>query len=108
MRLLFEYDLYFPLSGKGTAKSATEELERVKKELTRFFGGVTDFRHRGEGSWKMGGVTFHDEVILLRVLGDDRDRARQFMQGIAGELKQSLDQEEVLIVERDVVALGAS
>jgi hypothetical protein len=107
MRPLFEYDLYFPLSGDG-AKSVTTELERIKKELTQFFGGLTDFRHRGEGSWKMGGVTFRDEVILLRVLGDDRDRARQFMQDITRELKHSLDQEDILVIEREVVALGSS
>jgi hypothetical protein len=106
MRPLFEYDLYFPLSGNG-AKPPTTELERIKKELTHFFGGLTDFRHRGEGTWKMGGVTFRDEVILLRVLGEDRDRARQFMRDMQHELKRSLDQVDILVIEREVVALGS-
>lgn len=104
MRALFEYDLYFPMTGERAAG----ELDRVKRVLTEFFGGLTDFRHRSEGAWKMGGVTFHDEVVLLRVLGDDRTPARECLQQIARELAASLQQEEILIVEREVVALGAS
>jgi hypothetical protein len=104
MRSLFEYDLYFPLLGEhGLA-----ELTRIKKELTEIFGGLTDFRHRSEGAWKMGGVTLHDEVILLRVLGDDRERARATLQRMGLELQQSLDQEAILIIEREVVALGGA
>ena len=104
MRELFEYDLYFPMTGER----ATGELDRIKRVLTEYFGGLTDFRHRSEGAWKMGGVTFHDEVVLLRVLGDDRGRAREFLQRIARELAASLKQEEILVVEREVVAFGAS
>lgn len=102
MRTLYEYDLYFPVVGKNS----TRELARLKEVLTDAFGGLTDFRHRSEGTWKMGGVTFRDEVILLRVLGDDRDRARKILQREAREIIAALEQEEILIVEREVVALG--
>lgn len=102
MRTLYEYDLYFPLVGER----ADAELDRVRKALTETFGGLTDFRHRSDGLWKMGGVTFHDEIVLLRVLGDNRERARGCLKRIARELAIALAQEEILIVEREVVALG--
>ena len=102
MRELYEYDLYFPM----TSERANSELARVKRLLTEFFGGLTDFRHRSDGAWQMGGVTFHDEIVLLRILGDDRTRARELLQRIARELAASLKQEEILIVERQVTAFG--
>lgn len=108
MRELYEYDVYFPLVATRSDEDVTAELARVKRQLTEFFGGLTDFRHRSEGAWKMGGVTFRDEIVLLRVLGDDRARARAFLGRIAHELQSSLDQEQILIVERHVLALDAS
>ena len=104
MRTLYEYDVYFPMA----SERAGAELERTKRVLTDGFGGLTDFRHRGEGAWKMGGVTFRDEVILLRVLGEDRNHSRELLRAVARELAASLEQEEILIVEREVVALGAT
>ena len=49
-----------------------------------------------------------DEVILLRVLGEDRNHSRELLRTVARELAASLEQEEILIVEREVVALGAT
>jgi hypothetical protein len=105
MRELHEYDVYFPLVATRGGEGATAVLARVKRELTEFFGGLTDFRHRSEGAWTMAGVTFRDEIVLLRVLGDDRALARSFLTELAAELRTSLDQEQILIVERNVVAL---
>jgi hypothetical protein len=77
-------------------------LQRLKERLTEFFGGITDFHHRSEGAWKFGGVTYHDEVILLRVLGKDQARARTFLRDVKQELEASLNEEQVLIIEREV------
>ena len=103
MRTLFEYDVYFPIAGDNAAQA----LVQAKHELTDYFGGLTDFRHRSEGTWKMGGVTFHDDIVLLRVLGEDRQAARSFLQRLSRRLAAMLDQEEILIVEREVVALSS-
>ena len=103
-RPLFEYDIYFPLGHPNAA----DALVRWKRELTHRFGGITDFRHRSEGAWKVGGVTFHDEIVLLRVLGDDRDNAREFLSRMAGELERTLEEREILIIERAIVALGTN
>jgi hypothetical protein len=77
-------------------------FQRLKERLTEFFGGLTDFHHRSEGAWKFGGVTYHDEVVLLRVLGEDRAKARAFLRQLKLELEASLNEEQVLIIEREV------
>lgn len=102
MRTMYEYDLYFP----NTHHDAAEILRELKRELTEFFGGLTDFRHRSEGAWKFGGVTYRDEVILLRMLGDDRERSRAFLQKIRVNLQERLEETEILIVEREVHSLA--
>ena len=101
MKLVHEYDLYYPMTSASGPRSAAI-FERLKERLTEFFGGITDFHHRSEGAWKFGGVTYHDEVVLLRVLGHDQARARAFFGELKQELETSLNEEQVLIIEREV------
>jgi hypothetical protein len=102
MTPLYEYDLYYPASATATAE---DQLVTLKRTLTEFFGGLTDFRHRSAGEWKIGAVTFHDDVVLLRVLHADRDAARACLQRIKGDLERDLSQEQILIIEREVAQL---
>ena len=102
MTRLYEYDLYFPATATSTAE---EKLVALKKALTDFFGGLTDFRHRSVGEWKIGAVTFHDEVVLIRLLHADRDAARAHLQKIKDDLERDLSQEQILIIEREVSQL---
>jgi hypothetical protein len=101
MKVLYEYDLYYPMTSAAGPRSAAM-FQRLKQRLTEFFGGITDFHHRNEGAWKFGGVTYHDEVILLRVLGQDQGKARTFFSELKQELETSLQEEQVLIIEREV------
>ena len=101
MKALYEYDIYYPTTSASGPHSVAM-LQRLKERLTEFFGGITDFHHRSEGAWKFGGVTYHDEVILLRVLGQDQARARTFLRDVKQELEASLNEEQVLIIEREV------
>ena len=101
MKALYEYDIYYPTTSASGPQSVAM-LQRLKERLTEFFGGITDFHHRSEGAWKFGGVTYHDEVILLRVLGKDQARARTFLRDVKQELEASLNEEQVLIIEREV------
>lgn len=103
MKALYEYDLYYPMSSASGPHSAAI-FRRLKERLTEFFGGITDFHHRSEGAWKFGGVTYHDEVVLLRVLGQDPASARTFLREVKQELEASLKEEQVLIIEREVRA----
>lgn len=102
MHSTYEYDIYFPMIGSATSRGL---FDRTRERLTEFFGGLTDFRHRSEGTWKYGGVTYQDEVVLLRVLGRDRAAARDFLHSLQAQLKRELGQEEILVVERETIVL---
>ena len=102
MTPLFEYDLYYPAAPSSEQPAADRKLDELKQRLTEFFGGLTDFRHRSAGEWKLGGVTFHDEVVLLRMLHSNQGQARAFLSRIKAELERELEQQELLIVEREV------
>jgi hypothetical protein len=102
MNALFEYELYFPV-GKDINRQA--HLEALKHRLTEFFGGLTDFRHRSDGEWKIGSVIYHDEIVLLRMLGNDREQSRGFLRAVASDLATTLGEQEILIIEREVQSI---
>lgn len=79
------------------------EVERIKDSLTKAFGGYTHLRQRSEGAWRMGGVTFRDEVTIVRVLDDGTSGFD--MAALKRRLEELLQQEEVLIVSREVEVL---
>jgi hypothetical protein len=106
MTSTYEYDLYFPFVNKAGLRAADKVFNDTKRRLTEFFGGLTDFQHRSEGTWQYGGVTYYDEVVLLRMLTDERDRAREFLGSIQRELESTLDQQEILVIERQVQRLS--
>jgi hypothetical protein len=53
----------------------------------------------------MGDVTYCDEIVIYRVLAPKPRAARRFLSRLKEELKAGLNQEEILIVERDVDTL---
>lgn len=53
----------------------------------------------------MGEVTFRDQIVIFRVLTTRVRPARQFFKNLIRELKTELDQEEILVVEKDVERL---
>ena len=52
----------------------------------------------------MAGVTYRDEIVVYRVI-TSTEGARHFLEDFKAELKSAFDQEEILIVERDVDTL---
>jgi hypothetical protein len=50
-------------------------------------------------------VTYRDEIVIYRVLTDRVRTARRFFARIKEDLKRDLDQEEILIVEKDAQIL---
>jgi hypothetical protein len=69
------------------------------------FDGLTFFPQPNEGFWKMGGITYKDEVVIYRVLSSSPRTARRFLGQLKEALKKDLRQEEILVVERDVRTL---
>ena len=53
----------------------------------------------------MGDVTYRDAIVIYRVVTSKTRAARRFLTSLKKELKADLDQEEILIIERDVETL---
>jgi len=96
-----EYDLYLPLHYNDGRAIESHHINRFKKILVDEFGGLTHFPQQNEGIWRFGGVTFRDQMIILRVLARDPDRTRRFFAELRVELMRVLEQADILIVERE-------
>ena len=97
---MLEYEIYLPTTHNDGSPVDAAEIERVKATLTRAFGGYTHFDERSEGAWRMGGVTFRDEVTVVRVLDDGTSGFD--MKAFRTQLEAALRQDTVLIVAREV------
>ena len=53
----------------------------------------------------MVGVTYRDEIVIYRVIGASGGKSRQFLEDLKERLKADFEQEEILIVQRDVETL---
>lgn len=100
-----EYDVYVPLTYNDRTSIEPTKFKDIKERLLQEFGGLTYFPQRNEGYWQVGGVTYYDQIVIYRVLAKDAARARKFLKGFKEHLKQWLQQEEILIVERDAKVL---
>jgi hypothetical protein len=97
-----EYDLYVPLYDNNGTPIDPQKLRALKKRLVDQFGGLTHFPQQNEGLWKVGGFTFRDKIVILRVLASDLLQAQTFFADLKREMQQAWAQEDVLIVVRDV------
>ncbi|MCH7726713.1 MAG: hypothetical protein IH991_09570 [Planctomycetes bacterium] len=95
-----EYELYVPLTHNDGRPVDPDQLIQLRDRLLERFGGVTFFPQRNDGFWTFGGVTYRDEIVIYRVL-TGREDARDFFQELKEVLKRDLEQEEILIVEKD-------
>jgi hypothetical protein len=100
-----EYDLFVPLHYNDGTPVERDKLARLRQRLVDEFGGLIDLHHQHKGYWKIGGVTFRDEIVIYRALVDDAAEARRFFRELKEELTVDLRQEDVLIVERQVEVL---
>ncbi len=100
-----EYDLFIPLYHNDGSEIEPAKLLRLEDQLLGEFNGLTVFPQPNRGYWRMGGVTYRDEIIIYRVVTPNRRAARRFLRQLKEELKRDLKQEEILIIERDVETL---
>ncbi len=100
-----EYELYVPLHHNDGRLIEAERLDHLKQQLVNEFGGLTHFPQENEGLWKVGHHTFRDQIIILRVIADDDARADHFFARIKEELKNELEQQDVLIVRKEICAV---
>ena len=100
-----EYDLFIPLFYNDGTPIEPVKIQVLQARLLEFFNGVTFFPQPNQGLWQSGGVTYRDEIVIFRVVSDKVRSARQFLRRLKEELKTSLDQEEIFLIERDVQRL---
>ncbi len=101
-----EYEIYLPTKHNDGRPIDPAHIEQIEHRLAQTFGGYTHLKQRSNGLWRMGGVTFMDEVTIVRVIDDGQrpfDGSEPFdMAAFKRELEQTLQQESVLIVAREV------
>lgn len=96
-----EYDIYIPLTYNDRTPIEPAKLKTIKQRLLEEFGGLTYFPQRNEGYWRVGPVTYRDQIVIFRVLARNATSARAFLTPFKQTLKQLLGQEEILIVEKE-------
>jgi len=96
-----EYDIYVPLRYNDGEPVESRKLVRLRERLLAQFGGLTFFPQQNDGFWTFGGVTYRDEIVIFRVFASKTAAARRFLLKLKEELKKDLQQEEILIVEKD-------
>jgi hypothetical protein len=102
---MLEYELYVPLHYNDGRPIDPEKLRALKRRLVDEFGGLTHFQQENEGLWKIGDHTFRDRVEILRVLVSDEAAARKYFTRLKADLIREWQQQDFLIVTRQVSAL---
>jgi hypothetical protein len=102
---MLEYELYVPLHYNDGRPIDPEKLKALKRRLVDQFGGLTHFQQENEGLWKIGDHTFRDRVEILRVLVNDEAAARKYFTQLKADLTREWEQQDFLIVTRQVSAL---
>jgi hypothetical protein len=100
-----EYDIFVPLCFNDGSPVGAERFQELQEALLNHFGGLTFFPQPNKGLWRMAGVTYRDEIVIYRVIGSEAETARSFLAELKRGLKADFEQEEILIVERDVETL---
>ena len=100
-----EYDLFVPLYYNDGRPIEAEKFQKLHEILLDHFGGLTFFPQPNKGFWRMGGVTYRDEIVIYRVITSSWQESRRFLENLKERLKVELSQEDILIVQRDVETL---
>jgi hypothetical protein len=96
-----EYDLFVPLTYNDGSPVEAEKLDALQRRLETF-DGLTFFPQPNHGFWRSGERTYRDEIVIYRVIAPGSPASRTFLLALKEELERELQQEEILLVERDV------
>ncbi len=105
LALVKEYDLFVPLYYNDGRAIDAQKFQDLQIQLLNHFGGLTFFPQPNEGFWTRAGITYRDEIVIYRVITSNEQEARRFLSDLKELLKESFQQEDILIVERDVETL---
>jgi hypothetical protein len=86
--------ILLPTRDNDGAVFPVADFERVARELTERFGGVTAFtRSPADGRWKQGEADAqHDEIVVIEVMGEGLDRVfwRDYREELARRFRQDV------------------
>jgi len=100
-----EYDIFIPLYYNDGRPIEVAKLQYLQQQLLEHFEGLTYFPQPNQGFWKFAGMHYHDQVVIYRVISEHSTRSRKFLSSLKERLKKELNQEEILIVERQISVL---
>jgi|SRR5690349_20234600 hypothetical protein len=101
---MYQIEIFLPLYDNEGRAFARGEFDRVRRELTDRFGGVTAFtRAPAEGVWKEGGEETRDQIVIFEVMVARLDREWWGM--FRAELGRRFRQEELLIRASEIEKL---
>ena len=100
-----EYDLFIPLNYNDGRQVEPERFQALQAQLLTQFGGLTFFPQPNEGFWTLADITYRDEIVIYRALTSEQQEARRFLSDLKERLKRDFQQEDILIIERDVETL---
>jgi hypothetical protein len=100
-----EYDLFIPLYYNDGRQVEPQKFQALQQQLFDRFGGLTFFPQPNEGFWTVAGITYRDAIVIYRVITSEAQEARRSLSTLKEQLKEALQQEEILIVEREVETL---
>lgn len=97
-----EFDIFLPLFFNDGSQVPKELFQILQTRLLEQFDGLTFFPQPNKGFWKMGSVTYQDEIVVLRTVTKKPKRARKYLSDLKAWMKTTFQQEEILIIERKV------
>jgi hypothetical protein len=101
---MYRIEIFLPLYDNEGRAFARGEFDRVRRELTDRFGGVTAFtRAPAEGVWKEGGEETRDQIVIFEVMAERLDR--EWWGTFRAELERRFRQEELLIRASEIERL---
>lgn len=97
--------LLLPLRDNDDRPFPRAEFDRVSRELTERFGGVTAYlRAPASGAWREeGGDVTRDDMAIVEVMADNLDRA--WWNGYRHELERRFRQDEIVIRASEIERL---
>jgi hypothetical protein len=97
-----EYDLFIPLYYNDGTAIEPAKFQDLQRRLLDRFEGLTYFPQPNQGFWRFGSITYRDEIVIYRVISQDPAGSHDFLAGLKEHLKQEFQQQEILIIEREV------
>jgi hypothetical protein len=88
--------ILLPLADNAGRRFNSADYGRVRTELSERFGGITSFtRAPAEGTWKEGGHTAHDDIVVFEVMARELDHV--WWERYRAELERRFQQETIVV-----------